>query len=94
MGEIIEFEKAAEAFRRKKFEIDFATITQCAKAEPIAMRLAAAEHVRRISATDILTSGELSAGFMFDDERMPLINSQRGIFKPRSMEQLLSVRTI
>ncbi len=60
----------------------------------LAMRLAAAEHVRRVSTADVLTSEQLSAGFTFDGERVPLINPQRGIFKPRSMEHLLSVRTV
>lgn len=60
----------------------------------LAMRLAAAKHVQQTSIADILTSEQLSAGFMFDGERIPLINPQRGIFKPRSMEHLLSVRTV
>ena len=31
---------------------------------------------------------------MFAGERVPLVNPQRGIFKPRSMEHLLSIRTV
>lgn len=60
----------------------------------LAMRLAAAEHVRRAATSNILTSEQLSAGFTFDGERIPLVNPQRGIFKPRSMEHVLSVRTV
>lgn len=59
-----------------------------------AMRLAAAEHLRRIATADTLSSDQLAAGFTFDGERVPLINPQRGIFKPRSMRNLLSVRTV
>jgi len=34
------------------------------------------------------------AGFPFAGQRIPLINPQRGIFKPRSMRFLLSIRTV
>src|SRR5262249_52035576 len=37
---------------------------------------------------------DLRTGFQFRGQRMPLINPQRGIFKPASMEKLLSVRTV
>lgn len=57
-------------------------------------RLTAAEHVRRIAVGDTLGSDQLAGGFTFEGERVPLINPQRGIFKPRSMEYLLSVRTV
>ncbi|HEX2829770.1 MAG TPA: HNH endonuclease [Burkholderiales bacterium] len=60
-----------------------------------APRLAAFEHVRRL--TDVrgdLTSSDLRAGFQFLGERVPLINPQRGIFKPRRMRYLLSIRTV
>ncbi len=60
----------------------------------MAMRLAAAEHVRRIAVADVITSTQLAEGFIFEGERVPLINPQRGIFKPRSMDHLLSVRTV
>jgi putative restriction endonuclease len=60
----------------------------------MAMRLAAAEHVRHAAVADVLTSEQLSAGFVFEGERVPLVNPQRGIFKPRSMEHVLSVRTV
>ena len=59
------------------------------------MRLRAFEHVRRL--TEIhgqLTAKLLSAGFDFDGTRIPLINPQRGIFKPRQMRFLLSIKTV
>ena len=50
------------------------------------LRLAALEHVRGLGEThDHLTATELKPGFVFEDERVPLMNPQRGIFKPRQM---------
>jgi putative restriction endonuclease len=59
-----------------------------------AMRIAAAEHVKRIAVADTLSSDQLARGFEFEGERVPLVNPQRGIFKPRTMDHLLSVRTV
>ena len=60
-----------------------------------ALRLAAFDHVRRLTALHgELTSEHLSAGFRFEGERIPLVNPQRGIFKPRVMDRLLSIRTV
>ena len=39
----------------------------------------------------VWSSGNLRDGFVFDGERIPLINPQRGIFKPRQMGWLLSI---
>jgi putative restriction endonuclease len=59
------------------------------------MRTAAFEHVRRLSEIhDHLTAIELKPGFMFRGERIPLINPQRGIFKPQQMRFLLSIKTV
>ena len=59
------------------------------------MRLRAFEHVRRLTeAHGQLTAGLLGAGFDFDGTRIPLINPQRGIFKPRQMRFLLSIKTV
>ncbi len=59
------------------------------------MRLAAFEHVRRLSEIhDHLTATELKPGFIFNGERIPLINPQRGIFKPQQMRFLLSIKTV
>jgi hypothetical protein len=47
------------------------------------MRMVAFENVRRLNeAHDHLTTAELKPGFVYEGERFPLINSQRGIFKP------------
>ena len=59
------------------------------------MRMVAFEHVRRLSEThDNLTANELKPGFVFQGERIPLINPQRGIFKPKQMRFLLSIKTV
>jgi putative restriction endonuclease len=59
------------------------------------MRLAAFEHVRRLNEVhDHLTANELKPGFVFDGDRIPLINPQRGIFKPQQMRFLLSIKTV
>ena len=59
------------------------------------LRMAAFAHVRRLSEVhDHLTTHELEPGFEFDGERIPLINPQRGIFKPQQMRFLLSIKTV
>src|ERR1700737_1606183 len=59
------------------------------------MRMAALEHVRRVGGgQDHLTATELKPGFVFEGERVPLINPQRGIFKPQQMRFLLSIKTL
>ena len=59
------------------------------------MRNAAFERVRRLSETYAhLTRRELNQGFQFKGQRIPLVNPQRGIFKPRQMKHLLSIRTV
>jgi putative restriction endonuclease len=58
------------------------------------LRLAAFETVRRLADIRDLTSADLKRGFEFQGERIPLINPQRGIFKPRQMRFLLSIRTV
>ena len=57
--------------------------------------MAAFEHVRRLDEVhDHLTANELKPGFIFDGERIPLVNPQRGIFKPKQMRFLLSIKTV
>jgi hypothetical protein len=52
-------------------------------------------HVRRLAEVhDHLTATELKPGFIFNGERIPLINPQRGIFKPQQMRFLLSIKTV
>ena len=59
------------------------------------MRMAAFEHVRRLGEIhDHFTATELKPGFVFDGQRIPLINPQRGIFKPQQMRFLLSIKTV
>jgi hypothetical protein len=60
-----------------------------------AMRLAAFAQVRHLSEIrDRLTASDLKPGFQFRGERIPLINPQRGIFKPTQMRYLLSIKTV
>jgi putative restriction endonuclease len=55
------------------------------------MRMAAFEHVRALGEVhDHLTATELKPGFVFDGERVPLVNPQRGIFKPQQMQFTLT----
>jgi putative restriction endonuclease len=59
------------------------------------MRVAAFDHVRRLNEIhDHLTATELKPGFIFRGERIPLVNPQRGIFKPQQMRFLLSIKTV
>ena len=59
------------------------------------MRLAAFAHVRMLGEVhDHLTATEFRPGFIFQGERIPLINPQRGIFKPQQMRFLLSIKTV
>ena len=59
------------------------------------VRQAAFAHVRRLSALrNHLTAEDLQAGFHYQGERIALINPRRGIFKPRQMQHLLSIRTV
>lgn len=60
-----------------------------------ALRIAAFREVRRLADVNgDLTGRDLRAGFVFDGRRLPLINPQRGIFKPAQMRFLLSIRTV
>jgi putative restriction endonuclease len=59
------------------------------------MRMAAFGQVRRLLEThDQLTATDMSTGFTFEGERVPLVNPQRGIFKPQQMQHLLSIKTV
>jgi putative restriction endonuclease len=59
------------------------------------IRTAAFDHVKRLSeGYDQLTATELKPGFVFEGERLPLMNPQRGIFKPQQMRFLLSIKTV
>jgi putative restriction endonuclease len=59
------------------------------------MRSAAFEQIRKLGEIhDHLTANELKPGFIFENKRVPLVNPQRGIFKPRQMQFLLSIKTV
>jgi len=59
------------------------------------MRMAAFDQVRRLSDVHThLTANELRPGFVFQGNRVPLFNPRRGIFKPRQMRYLLSIKTV
>ena len=59
------------------------------------MRMAVFDQVRRLGEVhDHLTANELKPGFIFEGQRIPLINPQRGIFKPQQMRCLLSIKTV
>jgi putative restriction endonuclease len=60
------------------------------------IRQAAVDHVNRIAALrgGVLDAADLASGFGFGGERIPLVNPYRGIFKPRQMASLLSIRTV
>jgi putative restriction endonuclease len=62
----------------------------------VQLRQAAFDHVNRVATlrAGVLDSADLAGGFEFGGERIPLINPQRGIFKPRRMEHLLSIKTV
>ena len=59
------------------------------------IRIAAFEHVRRLTEVhDQLTASVLKPGFGFEGARIPFVNPQRGIFKPKQMQFLLSIKTV
>src|ERR1044071_8970686 len=60
------------------------------------LRQAAFEHVNRLAAArgGVLDSADLATGFASQGDRIPLVNPQRGIFKPRQLAGLLSIRTV
>jgi putative restriction endonuclease len=63
--------------------------------EDATMRKAALDHIRQLNiARPNLTSVDLAKGFQFEGKRVPLVNPQRGIFKPQRMRYLLSIRTV
>jgi putative restriction endonuclease len=60
-----------------------------------AIRSAAFAEVRRLSELHgTLSPGHLAEGFRFQNVRIPFVNPQRGIFKPRQMRYLLSIKTV
>ena len=62
----------------------------------VQLRKAAFDHVNRLASLKggVLDSADLLDGFEVGGERIALVNPQRGIFKPRQMAGLLSIRTV
>ena len=61
----------------------------------VKMRMTAFEQVQRLNDLhECLTANDLKAGFYYEGNRIPLVNPQRGIFKPKKMRYLLSIRTV
>ena len=59
------------------------------------IRMAAFEHIRKLSEVHgLLTANELEPGLIFEGERISLDSRRRGIFKPRQMQFLLSIKTV
>jgi putative restriction endonuclease len=58
------------------------------------MRMAAVDRLTGIATAGVVSADDLRAGFTVDQQRIPFINPQRGIFKPAAMRHLLSVRTV
>jgi putative restriction endonuclease len=60
------------------------------------LRQAAFDQVNRLAVLrgGVLDSADLALGFEFAGERIPLINPQRAIFKPRQVAHLLSIKTV
>jgi putative restriction endonuclease len=57
--------------------------------------MTAFQHLRRLTEVrNHLTAADLKPGFIFNGERIPFFNPQRGIFKPRQMRFLLSIKTV
>lgn len=59
-----------------------------------AMRMAAFERVRGLAAAGVVPARELDQGFIFEGARYPIYNPRRGIFKPKEMRFLLSIKTV
>ena len=60
-----------------------------------AMRAAAFDRVSYLKqSVGTIPASSLAEGFEFRGQRVPLINPRRGIFKPRSMRRLLSIKTV
>jgi putative restriction endonuclease len=59
------------------------------------VRAAAFRAIKALSAVrGELSGADLKTGFEFEGSRIPLVNPQRGIFKPQQMRYLLSIRTV
>jgi putative restriction endonuclease len=68
----------------------------CQDASDIQLRQTAFDRVNRLATLrgGVLDAADLAGGFEFGGERIPLINPRRGIFKPRQMAHLLSIKSV
>ncbi|MCY4128038.1 MAG: HNH endonuclease [Gammaproteobacteria bacterium] len=63
--------------------------------EDTRMRLEAFRRVQFLQQNNrFISARDIRFGFQFNDNRIPLVNPQRGIFKPRQMRFLLSLKTV
>lgn len=62
-------------------------------AEDARVRMLMASHFRRLANNGSLSSADLLAGVHVDGTRIQVVNPQRGIFKPKQLKHLLSIRT-
>jgi putative restriction endonuclease len=77
------FEDAACTFRFDQLDSD------------ARIRAAAFAEVQRLTqAYGNLNSKHLAAGFLYEGARIPFVNPRRGIFRPRQMKHLLSIKTV
>jgi len=59
------------------------------------MRMAAFQRVEYLArAGGLARAADLDRGFTFNGDRLPLYNPRRGIFKPKEMRFLLSIKTV
>jgi putative restriction endonuclease len=65
------------------------------QAQDTAMRMLAFHQVQRmVSEAGEVSARQLKDGFLFENVRIPFCGPQRGIWKPKSMRWLLSIRTV
>ena len=65
------------------------------QAQDTAMLMLAFQQVQRmVSEAGEVSARQLKDGFLFENVRIPFCGPQRGIWKPKSMRWLLSIRTV
>ena len=64
-------------------------------AQDTLMRIEAFRRIQFLQQNDrYIAARDLRDGFQFENARVPIVNPQRGIFKPRQMRFLLSLKTV
>jgi putative restriction endonuclease len=66
-----------------------------ARGQQLAIRLAAFEHLAELNerSDGVLDRADLLRGFAFQDQRIPFLSHQQGIWKPRQLDLPLSIMT-